>query len=107
MESIRALLKESKLEAVAHRNTEMLKTVSEETPVSEAIAVRVAHVAGAATCAKLRINEWAVCMVWCVRRDVQGGGTAHASLVTQHVSCTAARRTHTRHAACIPRLGVS
>lgn len=51
MESIRTLLKESKLEAVAHRNTEMLKTVSEETPVSEAMSVRTLHAARRANAA--------------------------------------------------------
>jgi hypothetical protein len=40
MEAIRILLSEVKLEAVAHRNTEMLKTVAESATVEQAIKVR-------------------------------------------------------------------
>ena len=40
MDRLCKLLAECKLEAVAHRNTEMLKTVSEQTTVAEAMTVR-------------------------------------------------------------------
>jgi hypothetical protein len=39
MEDVAKLLSECKLEAVAHRNTEMLKTVSENTTVAETMTV--------------------------------------------------------------------
>jgi hypothetical protein len=41
MEAIRNFLSEVKLEAVAHRNTQMLKTVQESATVADAIKVRM------------------------------------------------------------------